>query len=53
MVYDSVFSTAAPDHTVPYGIDLSRYAFPGTSCQATIGVIPTGRAYRYFAAAIN
>ena len=27
---------AAPDHTVPYGTVLSRDAFPGTSCQATI-----------------
>ena len=29
---------AAPDHTVPYGTVLSEDAFPGTSCQATIGV---------------
>jgi hypothetical protein len=29
---------AAPDHTVPYGTVLSEGAFPGTSCQATIGV---------------
>jgi hypothetical protein len=35
---------AAPDHTVPCGTVLSRDAFPGTSCQATIGVVPTGRA---------
>jgi hypothetical protein len=34
---------AAPDQTVPYGTVLSRDAFPGTSCQATIGVVPTGR----------
>mgnify|MGYP003623046068 CR=1 FL=1 len=27
---------AAPDHTVPYGTVLSRDAFPGTSCLATI-----------------
>jgi hypothetical protein len=27
---------AAPDHTVPSGTVLSRDAFPGTSCQATI-----------------
>ena len=27
---------AAPDHTVPYGTALSRDAFPGTSCLATI-----------------
>ena len=27
---------AAPDHTVPYGTVLSRNAFPGTSCLATI-----------------
>jgi hypothetical protein len=26
----------APDHTVPYGTVLSRDAYPGTSCQATI-----------------
>ena len=38
-----------PDHTVPYGTVLSRDAFPGTSCQATIGVVPTGRACRHFA----
>jgi hypothetical protein len=37
----------APDHTVPYGTVLSRDAFPGTSCQATIGVVPTGRAGRH------
>jgi hypothetical protein len=36
---------AAPDHTVPYGTVLSRDAFPGTSCQATIGVVPPGRAF--------
>src|SRR6202790_5899237 len=42
---------AAPDHTVPYGTVLSRDAFPGTSCQATIGVVPTGRACRHFATA--
>jgi hypothetical protein len=29
---------AAPDHTVPYGTVLSRDAFPGTSCQATINL---------------
>src|SRR5271165_4681445 len=34
---------AAPDHTVPYGTVLSRDAFPGTSCQATTGAVPTGR----------
>src|ERR1700730_7015100 len=28
--------SAAPDHTVPYGTVLSKDAFPGTSCQATI-----------------
>src|ERR1700736_5038380 len=42
---------ATPDHTVPYGTVLSRDAFPGTSCQATIGVVPTGRACRHFATA--
>jgi hypothetical protein len=31
------------DHTVPYGTVLSRGRIPGTSCQATIGVVPTGR----------
>ena len=36
-------SLAAPDRTVPYGRVLSRDAFPGTSCQATIGVVPTGQ----------
>src|SRR6202035_2843292 len=40
-----------PDHTVPYGTVLSREAFPGTSCQATIGVVPPGRAGRHFATA--
>src|SRR5271154_4678580 len=44
---------AALDHTVPYGTVLSRDAFPGTSCQATIGVVPTGRACRHFATASN
>src|SRR6202043_1339360 len=29
---------AAPDHTVPYGTVLSRNAFPGTSCLATISL---------------
>ena len=28
----------APDHTVPYGTSLFRHAFPGTACQATIGM---------------
>jgi hypothetical protein len=42
---------AVPDHTVPYGTDLSRDAFPGTSCLATIGVVATGRACRHFATA--
>jgi hypothetical protein len=28
-------------------------AFPGTSCQATIGVVPTGRSCRHFATASN
>src|SRR3984893_9083963 len=42
---------ATPDHTVPSGTALSRDAFPGTSCQATIGVVPTGRACRHFATA--
>jgi hypothetical protein len=28
---------AVPDHSVPYGTVLSRDAFPGTSCQTTIG----------------
>ena len=30
---------AAPDHTVPYRTVLSTDAFPGTSCQATIGAV--------------
>jgi hypothetical protein len=42
---------ATSGHTVPYGTVLSRDAFPGTSCQATIGVVPTGRACRHFATA--
>src|SRR5580700_281139 len=42
---------ATPDHTVPYGTVLSRDAFPGTSCQATIGVVSMGRACRHFATA--
>jgi hypothetical protein len=42
---------AAPGHTVPYGTVLSRDVFPGTSCQATIGVVPPGRAGRHFATA--
>ena len=42
---------AAPDHTVPCGTVLSRDAFPGTSCQATIGAVPTGRAGRHFVTA--
>jgi hypothetical protein len=40
-----------PGHTVPYGTVLSMDAFPGTSCQATIGVVPPGRAGRHFATA--
>ena len=39
------FPLARPDQTVPYGTVLSRDAVPGTSCQATIGVVPTGRKY--------
>src|SRR5580692_2426518 len=46
-----VRSSFVPDHTVPYGTVLSRDAFPGTSCQATIGVVPPGRAGRHFATA--
>src|ERR1700693_2785657 len=38
-----VRSSFVPGHTVPYGTALSKDAFPGTSCQATIGVVPTGR----------
>ena len=34
---------ALRDRPVPYGTVLSRDAFPGTSCQATIGVVPPGR----------
>jgi hypothetical protein len=34
---------------IPYPTE--RDAFPGTSCQATIGVVPTGRAGRHLAAA--
>ena len=30
--------SAAPDHTVPYGTILSRDAFTGTSCLATISL---------------
>ena len=41
---DNFFPLATPDHTVPYGTVLSRGAVPGTSCQATIGVVRTGRA---------
>jgi hypothetical protein len=37
---------AAPDHTVPYGTVLWRDAFPGTSCRATIGVVPPGHRVR-------
>src|ERR1700729_1234857 len=35
----------------PTGRFLSRDAFPGTSCQATIGIVPPGRAGRHFATA--
>jgi hypothetical protein len=28
------------DHTVPYGDGIWRGAFPGTSCQATIDIVP-------------
>src|SRR5246127_3853798 len=42
---------APPDHTVPYGTALSSGAFPGTSCLATIGVVPPGRAGGHFATA--
>jgi hypothetical protein len=44
---------AAPDHTVPYGTVLSRDAFPGTSCQVTIDVVPTGRLGRHVATATS
>jgi hypothetical protein len=49
----SSWSSFVPDHTVPYGTALSRDAFPGTSCQATIGVVPPGRAGRHLATASN
>jgi hypothetical protein len=32
---------AAPDHTVPYGTDLSRDAFPGTSCDWSLDILET------------
>jgi hypothetical protein len=44
---------AAPDQTVPYGTVLSRDAFPGTSCRATVGVVPPGGAGKHFATAFN
>ena len=37
------------NHTVPTGRLFSGGAIPGTSCQATIGVVPTGRACGHFA----
>jgi hypothetical protein len=38
---------------IPYPTGrFSRDAFPGTSCQATIGVVPTGHAGRHFATAL-
>jgi hypothetical protein len=43
---------AAPAHTVPYGTVLSRDAIPGTSCQATIGVVPPGHGSRHVATAL-
>src|SRR5208283_2562298 len=36
--YEIGHCEGAPDHTVPYGTVLSKDAFPGTSCQATIAV---------------
>jgi hypothetical protein len=39
LLYDfGPLGLAALDHTVPYGTVLSRDAFPGTSCQATISL---------------
>jgi hypothetical protein len=35
---NSYLGLPAPDHTVPYGTVLFGGAFPGTSCQATIGL---------------
>jgi len=49
---ENTFGLATPDHTLPYGTVLSRDAFPGTSCQATIGAVPTGRAGRHLANSI-
>jgi hypothetical protein len=43
-----LWELAAPDHPVPYGTVLPRDAFPGTSYQATIGVVPPGRAFSTF-----
>jgi hypothetical protein len=34
-------TSGCTDHTVPYGTVLSWDAFPGTSCQATIGAVPS------------
>src|SRR5271165_2630190 len=36
--YEIGHCEGAPNHTVPYGTVLSKDAFPGTSCQATIAV---------------
>jgi hypothetical protein len=40
--------STASDHTVPYGTVVSTAAFPGTSCQATIGVVPPGHGFQTF-----
>jgi hypothetical protein len=39
-IFDEKFplGLAAPDHAVSYGTVLSIDTFPGTSCQATIGM---------------
>jgi hypothetical protein len=51
------WGVATPDRTVPYGTDLLRNAFPGTSCLATISLSlrdksrsPTEAPHHYFCA---
>jgi hypothetical protein len=48
-----LWDLAAPDHTVPSGTVLLRDAFPGTACQVTIGVVPTGHGSRHLATALG
>jgi len=49
--FKGLFPDCSPGTMPPFGELYGVPTYPGTSCQATIGVVPTGRACRHFATA--